>query len=205
LKSSSGIDKTRQWVRTSCNDAGAKHDTSISFSGNCSKMCFKVHQKCLFVYLLFYITLKNFSLIWRRHHCRRKAVKLRPMLGARGLWAGRVLLYRVPCCDKGPQFFRSPPLTTHRGMWWTYSDPDPHGSPFSRLLRHTRGYWRTYSTLNPHGFQKYSNNIYNIYNNFIFNFSPESKKISNRWKILNYHIPRSEPASTCTLSLQLFR
>jgi hypothetical protein len=31
------------------------------------------------------------------------------------------------------------PLTTHKRMWRIYSIPDPHGFPFSRLLRHTRG------------------------------------------------------------------
>jgi hypothetical protein len=39
------------------------------------------------------------------------------------------------CCDTGPQFFRShpkerpiqSPLTTHKGMWRIYSNPDPHG------------------------------------------------------------------------------
>jgi hypothetical protein len=39
------------------------------------------------------------------------------------------------CCDTGPQFFRSlpkdrpiqSPITTHKGMWGIYSNPDPHG------------------------------------------------------------------------------
>jgi hypothetical protein len=52
------------------------------------------------------------------------------------------------CCDTGPRFFRSrqkdrpiqSPLTTHKGMWRIYSNPDPHRSPFSRLLRHTMGF-----------------------------------------------------------------
>jgi hypothetical protein len=51
------------------------------------------------------------------------------------------------CCGTGPRFFRShpkdrpiqSPLTTHKGMWRIYSNPDPHGPPISRLLRHTRG------------------------------------------------------------------
>jgi hypothetical protein len=51
------------------------------------------------------------------------------------------------CCDTGPWFFRShpkvrpilSPFTTHKGMWRIYSYPDPHESPFYRLLRHTRG------------------------------------------------------------------
>jgi hypothetical protein len=45
-------------------------------------------------YLRFYVPLKNFPLIWRRHHCRWSAAKFRPMLGAQGLWAGRDL-YRA--------------------------------------------------------------------------------------------------------------
>jgi hypothetical protein len=52
------------------------------------------------------------------------------------------------CCDTGPRFFRShpkdrpilSPFTTHKGMWKIYSYPDSHGSPISRLWRHTRGY-----------------------------------------------------------------
>jgi hypothetical protein len=39
------------------------------------------------------------------------------------------------CCDMGPRFFQShpkdlpiwSPLTTHKGIWRTYSNPDPHG------------------------------------------------------------------------------
>jgi hypothetical protein len=37
-------------------------------------------------YLVFYVPLKNFSLLWKRHHCRWRAAKFRPMLGAQGLW-----------------------------------------------------------------------------------------------------------------------
>jgi hypothetical protein len=40
-------------------------------------------------FLRFYVPLKNFSLIGRRHHCRWRATKFSPMLGAQGLWAGR--------------------------------------------------------------------------------------------------------------------
>jgi hypothetical protein len=51
------------------------------------------------------------------------------------------------CCDMGPQFFRSytndrhiqSALTKHDGIMRIYSNPDPHGFPFSRLLRHRRG------------------------------------------------------------------
>jgi hypothetical protein len=74
-------------------------------------------------YLLFYVPLKNISLIWRRHHCRWRAAKFRPMLGAQGLWAGRDL-YRA-----------TPTATRDLG----FSGLIRRTAPFSRLLRHTRG------------------------------------------------------------------
>jgi hypothetical protein len=81
-------------------------------------------------FLRFYVPLKNISLIWRRHHYRRRATKFRPMLGAQGLWAERDISRAT-----GPRFFWShpkdrpitSPLTTHEGMWRIYSNPDPHG------------------------------------------------------------------------------
>jgi hypothetical protein len=74
-------------------------------------------------YLRFYVPLKNFSLIWRRHHCRWRAVKFKPMLGARGLWAGRDLYRATPAVTRD--------LGISSLIWRT--------APFSRLLRHTRG------------------------------------------------------------------
>jgi hypothetical protein len=73
--------------------------------------------------LQFYVPLKNFSLIWRRHHCWWRAAKFRPMLGAQGLWAGRDL-YRA-----------TPTVTRDLG----FSGHIRRTAPFSRLLRHTRG------------------------------------------------------------------
>ena len=75
-------------------------------------------------YLRFYVPLKNISLIWRRHHCRWRAAKFRPMLGAQGLWAGRDL-YRA-----------TPAVTRDLG----FSGLIRRTAPFSRLLRHTRGF-----------------------------------------------------------------
>jgi hypothetical protein len=74
-------------------------------------------------YLRFYVPLKNISLIWRRHHCRWRAAKFRPMLGAQVLWAGRDL-YRA-----------TPAVTRHLG----FSGLIRRTAPFSRLLWHTRG------------------------------------------------------------------
>jgi hypothetical protein len=74
-------------------------------------------------YLRFYVPLKNFSLIWRRHHCPWRAAKSRPMLGAQGLWAGRDVYRVTPAVTRGLSFFSLIRRT----------------APFSRLLRHTRG------------------------------------------------------------------
>jgi hypothetical protein len=70
-------------------------------------------------YLRFYVPLKNFSLIWRRHHCRWRAGKVRSMLGAQGLWAGR-----------------NPPAVT---LGLAFSGLIRRTVPISRLFRHTRG------------------------------------------------------------------
>jgi hypothetical protein len=75
-------------------------------------------------YLLFYVPLKNCSLIWRRHQCRWRAAKFRPMLGAQGLWAGRDL------------FRATPAVTRDLG----FSGLIRRTAPFSRLLRHAWGY-----------------------------------------------------------------
>jgi hypothetical protein len=48
-------------------------------------------------YLLFYVPLKNISLIWRRHHYRWRAAKFRPMLGAHGSPFSSLLRYIRGC------------------------------------------------------------------------------------------------------------
>jgi hypothetical protein len=70
-----------------------------------------------------YVPLKNFSRIWRRHHCRWRAAKFRPMLGAQDLWAGRDLYLATPAVTRGLGF----------------SGLIRRTAPFSRLLGHTRG------------------------------------------------------------------
>jgi hypothetical protein len=55
-------------------------------------------------YLRFYVPLKNISLIWRRHHCRWRTAKFRPMLGAQGLWAGRDLYRATPAVTRDLSF-----------------------------------------------------------------------------------------------------
>jgi hypothetical protein len=93
-------------------------------------------------YSLFYVPLKNISLIWRRHQYRWRDAKFRPMLGAQGPWTGRDLYRATPSVTRDLSSSgltrRTAPvsrLLRHR----IYSNPDPHGSPISRLLRHTRG------------------------------------------------------------------
>jgi hypothetical protein len=64
-----------------------------------------------------YVPLKNFSLTWRRHHCRSRAAKFRPMLDAQGLQAGRDL-YRV-----------TPTMTRDLG----FSGVNRRTAPFSQM------------------------------------------------------------------------
>jgi hypothetical protein len=87
-------------------------------------------------YLLFYVPLKNFSLTWRRKHIAGEELQNFGLyLAFRAFEQGGSLSCHT-CCDTGPQFFRShrkdrpiqSPLTTHKGMWRIYSNPDPHGS-----------------------------------------------------------------------------
>jgi hypothetical protein len=74
-------------------------------------------------YLLLYVPRKNFSLIWRRHHCRWRVAKFRPMLGAQGHWAGRDLYRATPAMTQGLGF----------------SGLIRRTAPISCLLRHARG------------------------------------------------------------------
>jgi hypothetical protein len=74
-------------------------------------------------YLLFYVLLKNISLIWRRHHCRWRAAKFWPMLGARGLWASMDLYRATTAVTWGLGF---------SGLIW-------RTAPFSHHLRHAWG------------------------------------------------------------------
>jgi hypothetical protein len=55
-------------------------------------------------WLMFYVPLKNISLIWRRHHYRWRATKFRPTPGAQGLWAGRDLYRVTPNVTRGLGF-----------------------------------------------------------------------------------------------------
>jgi hypothetical protein len=101
-------------------------------------ICF--FNKTISSYWLFYVQLKNISLMWRCHHYRWRASKFRPMLCAHGLWAGRVLYRATSAVTRDLVFFRSrpkdrpiySPLTTHKGMWKIYSNPDLHRSLFLR-------------------------------------------------------------------------
>jgi hypothetical protein len=85
-------------------------------------------------YARFYVPPKKLPLIWRRHHCRWRAAKFRPMLGTQGLWAGRDL-------------YRATPVTRDLG----FSGLIRRTAPFSCLLRHTGCVEDLYSNPNPHG------------------------------------------------------
>jgi hypothetical protein len=72
------------------------HDTWLSFENGLYLLC----SIWLTDYLQFYVPLKNFSLLWRRHQCRWRAEKFRPMLGVQGLWAGRDLYRATPAATR---------------------------------------------------------------------------------------------------------
>jgi hypothetical protein len=101
------------------NEVQVKSENSI---GGCLA-CPMVFFDWLIDYLRFYVPVKNISLIWRRHHCRWRAAKFRPMPDAQGLWAGRDL------------YCATPAVTRDLG----FSGLIRRTAPFSRLLRHTRG------------------------------------------------------------------
>jgi hypothetical protein len=101
------------------------NDESRQYLAKASKsLAYTCRFHCLIDYLLFYAPLKNFSLIWRRHHCRWRAAKLRLMLGAQGLWARRDFYCATPTVTRDLGFSGLIRRTT----------------PFSRLLRHAWGY-----------------------------------------------------------------
>ena len=66
----------------------------------------KIHGSLstLFLFLLFN---KNFSLRWKRQHCRWRAEQLRPILGAQSLWAGMDLYSGTLAVTWSLGFFRS--------------------------------------------------------------------------------------------------
>jgi hypothetical protein len=78
---------------------------------------------CLYWLIVVLRPLKNFSLIWRRHHYRWRTAKFSPMLGAQGRWAERDLYRTTPAVTKGLGF----------------SGLIRRTALFSRLVRHTRG------------------------------------------------------------------
>jgi hypothetical protein len=57
-------------------------------------------------YLMFYVLLKNFSLIWRRKHCRWRAEACARRSGPLSREGS---LSCHTCCDTGPRFLRSHP------------------------------------------------------------------------------------------------
>jgi hypothetical protein len=69
-------------------------------------------------YLRFYVPLKNFALICRRHYCRWRAAKFRPMLGAQGLWSGRGLYRATPAVTRDLRLYGLIRRTsTHIPQW----------------------------------------------------------------------------------------
>jgi hypothetical protein len=107
-----------------CREVSTKHFERVwNKSDHILKRWIFWKMKLIIHYLRFYLPLKNISLIWRRHHCRWRATKFRPMLGTLGLWAGRDL-YRA-----------TPAVTWGLGLCGLIR----RTAKFSRLLRHAWG------------------------------------------------------------------
>jgi hypothetical protein len=67
-----------------------------------------IYGNTVYNYLLWLFTvcvsLKNISLIWKRHHCIRRAATFKAMLRAEGLWAGRDLYRSTTAVIRGIRF-----------------------------------------------------------------------------------------------------
>jgi hypothetical protein len=97
-----------------------------------------------------HVPLKSFSLIWRRHHYRLRAENLGLHLWSalRAFEQGWIFIVTHLLWHGASVFQSHPkdhpiqlPLTIHIGTWKIYSNLNPNGSPFSRLLRQSRGCW----------------------------------------------------------------
>ena len=69
---------------------------------------YRVLLDYLYINKVLYVPL-NFSLIWRHHHCPWRAAKFRPMLGAKGVWAGRDLYHATLPVTLDLGFYQSHP------------------------------------------------------------------------------------------------
>jgi hypothetical protein len=119
--------------------ANKKHASKISCKNLniCKIIKIKLTRKlriCLFVYCFTSCT-RIFLLIWIRHHWR--VAKVRPLLCAQGLWAGRDLYRATLAVTRDLGFsglirttapISRSPFTTNKGMWRVYSNLDRHES-----------------------------------------------------------------------------
>ena len=89
---------------------------------------------CLFV-CLFIAAWAIFQLSGGCHHYRWQGCKLRPMLGAQGLWARRESLSCHTYCDTGPRF-----------IWSHLKDRHPHPTVgFEPLTQGSSDHWARHS------------------------------------------------------------
>jgi hypothetical protein len=121
------------WLMCECNRSTGDTYSSMGpdiFRGSCTPILWFVFPIGLRLFTIryfchFIVPLKNFSPIRRRHHCRWRAAKFRPMLGAQGLSAQRDL-YRA-----------TPTGTVTRDL--EFSSLIRRTALLSRLLRHAFG------------------------------------------------------------------
>jgi hypothetical protein len=119
----------------------------------------------------------------RRNHCRWRAAKFRPMLGAQVHWAGRDLYRDTPAVTRGLGFSslirRIAPFMTHKGVRRIYSSPDPHGTVYSLEFTHTL--YTLYTILKVNNMHTWEKNYTTKFNNLI-----NWNKISINWKYINF-------------------
>jgi hypothetical protein len=112
-----------------CNWRAKAKEVKNSWAGRTCKIVDNQSIR-LIDFIRFYVPLKNFSFVWRRHHYRWRAAKFRPMFGAQGLWAGRDLYRGTPAMTRDLGFSELSHFVAsydiHEGMWRIYSNPDPH-------------------------------------------------------------------------------
>jgi hypothetical protein len=122
---------------------------------NVSRSCCMVHRSSSHLILRSRLIIYGFTSLSRMFYLYGDVTIAGGRLQNLGLWSalrafelgGIFIVQHLLWHGISPQYFRfhkkdhpiQSLLTTDMKMWTIYSNPDSHGSPFSRLLRHARG------------------------------------------------------------------
>ena len=101
-------------------------------SSNSKRATFSCYFCLYFVCLLLNVMLENISLVWRRHHRRRRVTKNWPILDTYDFWAERDLYRAKPSVTRGLSYSGVIRKTSHfhcllRQILRTYFYPVPYG------------------------------------------------------------------------------